>query len=122
MSQSLPRLGDYLGPSLIVCGISWVWGYITSSYFPEQASLSLNLVSFIVYLEAGTIGSLLLARKISNGLPWIGVRVGFWAWTINTLFRLVIFDFATALDGVFLFLLSFVVGGFLADLLKRLRR
>ena len=110
----------------MICGIAWVWGFMTSEFFPEHASLSLNLVSFTVYLEAATIGAFGLARRTFKGPMKIGLRVGlrvgFEAWVINMVFRFIIFDLANALDGVILFLISFMLGGVLGGLLGGLVR
>ena len=112
-----PAFEQYLGASFLVCGITWVWGFLTSEYFPGHASLSLNLVSLVVYIEAASIGAFGLARGAFKGSVRIGMRVGIGAWIVNMTFRFIVFNLASALDGLILFLIGFMIGGTLGGFL-----
>jgi len=108
---------SYFGAMLVVCGITWIWDFISSIYFAGQIALSLTIISFLVYLEAGFLGAFVLARKLPRNHILIGLRIGFGAFLMNLAFRLILFELVEALWGIIIYLISFTIGGMLGGLL-----
>jgi len=111
---------NYLGAAAFVCGITWFWDYFASLYFPGQVALNLTLLSALVYVEAAFLGAFGLTRKMQGKQVPVGIRVGVGSWMTNMFFRLIVFELDEAFWGVAVYLLSFVVGGFLGGLFSKM--
>jgi hypothetical protein len=118
-TEQLPGFDQYFGAALLACGITWLWDYVASLYFPGQTALNFTLLSALVYLEAAFLAAFGLTRKVPVKHIPIGLRVGFGAWIANTVFRLILFELGEALWGVVLYLATFVLGGFLGGFLGK---
>jgi len=116
-AEALPSFENYLGAAALACGITWIWDYFASFYFPGQAALNLTLLSFVVYLEGAFFGAFGLTRRRLTKHLHVGIRVGIGAWMTNMVFRLIVFSFSEALWGVLVYLASFLLGGSLGGLL-----
>jgi len=118
--EPLPSFESYFGAALFTCGIAWFWDYIAALYFPGRTALNLTLLSALVYLEAALLGAFGLTRRMLAKHIHVGIRVGFGAWMTNMVFRLIIFELAEALWGVAIYLMSFMVGGFLGGFFAKM--
>jgi putative membrane protein (TIGR04086 family) len=117
MKSAELKFESYFGAVLMACGVTWIWDFVSSIYFAGQIALSLTIISFLVYLEAGFIGAFVLARKLPRNHILIGLRVGFGAFLMNLAFRMILFELTEALWGVIIYLISFTMGGMLGGLL-----
>ena len=114
--EDLPRFESYLGAAALACGVTWLWDYFASLYFPGQTALNFTLLSALIYLEAAFLGAFGLTRRRLTKHLHVGVRAGIGAWMTNMVFRLIVFDLSEALWGVLVYLTSFLVGGCLGGL------
>jgi hypothetical protein len=122
-ADSSPGFESYFGAALVACGISWLWDYISSLYFPGQTALNFTILSAFVYMEAALLGAFGLTRRMPSKQIHVGLRAGLGAFLLNTVFRLIVFEFVEALWGVIIYFVSFIAGGitggFLAKTLHR---
>ena len=116
--MSEPGFEEYFGAALVVCGILWIWDYISSIFFPGQTSLNLTILSFFVWLEAGFIGAYGLTRKMVNQIDR-GLKVGVAAFLVNQAFRLIVFEIDQALYGWIIYLISLLIGGTIGGLFAK---
>lgn len=115
------KVGGFLGAVLLACGLTWLWDFISSLYFPGIAAWNLTIVSLFFYAESSLIGAYSLTRHIIEGHIRAGVRVGLAVWALNLAFRLILFNLAEALWGLIIYFVGFLLGGVLGGFLgKRL--
>lgn len=110
---------SYLGAAAFACGITWFWDFFVSFYFPGQTALNLTLLSTLVYLEAAFLGAFGLTRRMWAKQIHVGIRVGLGTWVANMVFRLIMFGLDEALWGVVVYLVGFMIGGFLGGLFAK---
>jgi hypothetical protein len=118
-ADSSPGFERYFGSALVTCGISWLWDYISSLYFPGQTALNFTILSAFVYMEAALLGAFGLTRRMPSKQMHVGLRAGLGAFLLNTVFRLIVFEFVEALWGVIIYLASFIVGGVTGGILAK---
>ena len=117
--DTFPGFESYFGAALIACGISWLWEYIASLYFPGQTALNYTILSVFVYIEAALLGAFGLTRKMPSKQVHVVLRAGFGAFLLNTVFRLIVFEYHEALWGVIVYFASFTVGGVIGGFLAK---
>lgn len=114
--QSLTS-GGFLGAVLLACGLTWLWDFIASLYFPGSSAWNLTLVSLLFYAESSLIGAYSLARNLIEGHLRIGIRLGLAVWALNLAFRLILFELGEALWGLLIYFSGFLLGGILGGFL-----
>ena len=122
-----PNFNDYLAGAMVANGVIWIWGQLLADFEGFFSAIPIGVladISYVLYLFATIVASMLVCGRASTGHLVVGVRFAGTAWVLS-LFIMITTAPNPTLGLAFSLLVIFAMGGVAGAYLtirRRMRR